>query len=43
VRITVGRFSTEEEIDYAVAVIEKAVAKLREGSAQWLARDSATG
>lgn len=43
VRITVGRFSTEEEIDYAVAVIGKAVAKLREGSAQWLARDSATG
>jgi len=43
VRITVGRFSTEEEVDYAVAVIEKAVAKLREGSAQWLARDSATG
>ena len=43
VRITVGRFSTEEEIDYAVAVIEKAVAKLREGSAQWLARDSVTG
>ena len=43
VRITVGRFSTEEEIDYAVAVIEKAVTKLREGSAQWLARNSATG
>ena len=43
VRITVGRFSTEEEIDYAVAVIKKAVAKLREGSAQWQARDSATG
>ena len=43
VRITVGRFSTEEEVDYAVAVIEKAVAKLREGSAQWQARDSATG
>ena len=43
VRITVGRFSTEEEIDYAVAVIEKAVAKLREGSVQWLARNSATG
>ena len=42
VRITVGRFSTEEEVDYAVAVIEKTVAKLREGSAQWLARDSAT-
>ena len=41
VRITVGRFSTEEEVDYAVAVIEKTVAKLREGSAQWLARDSA--
>ena len=43
VRITVGRFSTEEEVDYAVSVIKKAVAKLREGSAQWLARDSATG
>ena len=43
VRITVGRFSTEEEVDYAVAVIKKAVAKLREGSAQWRARDSATG
>ena len=42
VRITVGRFSTEEEVDYAVAVIKKAVAKLREGSAQWQARDSAT-
>ena len=43
VRITVGRFSTEEEVDYAVAVIKKAVAKLREGSAQWQARNSATG
>ncbi|MEC7126265.1 MAG: IscS subfamily cysteine desulfurase [Pseudomonadota bacterium] len=43
VRITVGRFSTEEEVDYAVAVIKKAVAKLREGSVQWQARDSATG
>ena len=43
VRITVGRFSTEEEVDYAVAVIEKAVAKLREGSALWQGRDSATG
>ena len=43
VRITVGRFSTEEEVDYAVAVIKKAVATLREGSAQWQARDSATG
>ena len=43
VRISVGRFSTEEEVDYAVAVIKKAVAMLREGSPQWLARDSATG
>ncbi|MEC8408433.1 MAG: IscS subfamily cysteine desulfurase [Pseudomonadota bacterium] len=43
VRITVGRFSTEEEVDYAVTIIKKAVAKLREGSAQWQARDSATG
>ena len=43
VRISVGRFSTEEEVDYAVAVIKEAVATLREGSPQWLARDSATG
>ncbi|HBW83267.1 MAG TPA: IscS subfamily cysteine desulfurase [Gammaproteobacteria bacterium] len=43
VRITVGRFTTEEEVDYAVAVITQAVAKLRQGSVQWLALDSATG
>ena len=43
VRITVGRFSTEEEVDYAAAVITQAVAKLREGSMQWLALDSTTG
>jgi cysteine desulfurase len=34
-RITIGRFSTEEEIDYAVATIRKNVEKLRELSPLW--------
>ena len=34
-RITVGRFTTEEEIDYAVEKIHEAVAKLRELSPLW--------
>ena len=34
-RITVGRFTTEEEIDYAVEKIREAVAKLRELSPLW--------
>lgn len=34
-RITIGRFSTEEEIDYAVGQIKHAVRKLRELSPQW--------
>ena len=34
-RMTIGRFTTEEEIDYAVEVIEKNVAKLRELSPLW--------
>jgi len=34
-RMTVGRFSTEEEIDYAVATIRENVAKLRELSPLW--------
>ena len=34
-RMTIGRWSTEEEIDYAVAVIKENVAKLRELSPLW--------
>ncbi len=34
-RMTLGRFTTEEEIDYAVATIRENVAKLRELSPLW--------
>ncbi len=34
-RITIGRFTTEEEIDYAVRTIRENVAKLRELSPLW--------
>ena len=34
-RITLGRFTTEEEIDYAVEKIHEAVAKLRDLSPLW--------
>ena len=34
-RMTIGRFSTEEEIDYAVATIRENVAKLRDLSPLW--------
>ena len=34
-RISVGRFTTEEEIDFAAAKIRDAVAKLRDTSPQW--------
>ncbi len=34
-RITLGRFTTEEEVDYASASIREAVAKLREQSPAW--------
>ena len=34
-RITLGRFTTEEEIDYAISVIRHNVAKLRELSPLW--------
>ena len=34
-RMTIGRFTTEEEIDYAVATIKENVAKLRELSPLW--------
>jgi cysteine desulfurase len=35
IRFTLGRFTTEEEIDYAVSLIDKRVAKLRELSPLW--------
>jgi cysteine desulfurase len=34
-RMTVGRFSTEEEIDYAIATIRLNVSKLRDLSPLW--------
>ena len=34
-RITIGRFTTEEEVDYAIEKIHEAVAKLRELSPLW--------
>ena len=34
-RMTIGRFSTEEEIDYAIATIRENVARLRELSPLW--------
>ncbi|HLS84822.1 MAG TPA: IscS subfamily cysteine desulfurase, partial [Burkholderiales bacterium] len=35
VRITLGRFTTEEEIDYAANLLKAKVAKLRELSPLW--------
>ena len=35
IRFTVGRFTTEEEIDYAVQLVQKKIAKLRELSPLW--------
>jgi len=34
-RMTIGRFTTEEEIDYAVSTLKERVAKLRELSPLW--------
>jgi len=34
-RMTIGRFTTEEEIDYAIATIKQSVTKLRELSPLW--------
>ena len=34
-RFTIGRFTTEEEIDYTIALIEKAVRRLRDLSPLW--------
>jgi cysteine desulfurase len=35
IRFTFGRFTTEEEVDYAAAKVREAVAKLRELSPLW--------
>ncbi len=35
IRFTIGRFTTEEEIDFAVALLKEKVAKLREMSPLW--------
>jgi cysteine desulfurase len=35
IRFTVGRFTTEEEIDYTIELLKRKVAKLREMSPLW--------
>jgi cysteine desulfurase len=35
IRLTIGRFTTEEEIDYAVALLHRKISKLRELSPLW--------
>ena len=35
IRITIGKYTTEEEVDYAVELIIKSVAKLRDLSPLW--------
>jgi cysteine desulfurase len=35
IRFTVGRFTTEEEIDYTIALVQRKIAKLRELSPLW--------
>ncbi len=37
IRFSLGRFTTEEEIDYAVTKMKSAIHKLREGSPRWAA------
>ena len=34
-RISIGKYTTEEEIDYSISLIKEAVAKLRELSPLW--------
>lgn len=34
-RISIGRFTTEEEVDYAISLIKSQVEKLREMSPLW--------
>ncbi|MDP2752215.1 MAG: aminotransferase class V-fold PLP-dependent enzyme, partial [Rhodocyclaceae bacterium] len=35
IRFTLGRFTTEEEVDYTIALLHEKVAKLRELSPLW--------
>ena len=35
IRITIGKYTTEEEVDYAVELLEKSVSKLRDLSPLW--------
>jgi cysteine desulfurase len=35
IRFTLGRFTTEEEVDYAISLIDGKIAKLRELSPLW--------
>ncbi|MBR4939753.1 MAG: IscS subfamily cysteine desulfurase, partial [Burkholderiaceae bacterium] len=35
IRFTLGRFTTEEEIDFVIALLKEKVAKLREMSPLW--------
>ncbi len=35
IRFTIGRFTTEQEIDYVISVIQNAISKLREMSPLW--------
>ena len=35
IRFTVGRFTTEEEVDYVVELVKRKIAKLRELSPLW--------
>ena len=37
IRFSLGRFTTEEEIDYAIPLIVKAIGRLRDSSPQWVA------
>ena len=35
IRMTIGRFSTEEEIDFTIDLLKRKIAKLRELSPLW--------
>ena len=37
IRFSLGRFTTEEEIDYAIQLVQKSIARLRELSPEWKA------
>lgn len=37
IRFSLGRFTTEEEVDYAIALVQKSIARLRELSSEWKA------